>query len=716
MRLAAIFIPNNSLPYIFGIKHQGQTVNFGGKYLYEIDENEGQIVITKRKLNEGFINNFWGIGISLVSAIVGRNGTGKTSILRALNQESDVKHINVVHIFEEDDKEDIIYLLNETSKVIESQLNIECKDFSINNIEKQYYSPVLDYELQDTHSAFSLVYYAKGNLEEHYYDSITRNILFLNEPVLKDIKKIYPDFPAYDKYFISILQHNKSYFRKTYIDANLGNPNKADVSINYVNGEILRIENDNKTEAYPKTEVLKILTNFRLILEGDSFTTLFTWLWELDEYKCINEYDYIHNGDDFIRNIEVTLLSYIILGAVFPQTGLHGGFDLRERLNNSSFSEKLDILLEYYLSSTYQKLSDEIITKLEKITIDNKNRIIEIINKDRWQSIQGVKTDKLKERMKRDLEMFWVIKDFYEHLKVLIDKKVLPIEKGSLVFNIDKNDISIYTGIVQKYKSVLDSLQFLPITPSIVQFKPNKKLSSGEKSLIDFYASLNNYIERYKNTPHQCKENYLLILDEPELGYHPLWKKKFVKAITSTLPILFSKIKPTFFNINSGKQVDSEQKIPNIQIVFSTHDPLTLSDIPNQNIIYLDKKEGEANTNITDNHVKKSFGANVHDLLADSFFLEDGFMGEFAERWIKELINYLSPDEPDSDSLPMRKIESKWSRQLGQKVINIVDEPMIKERLQELYNKKFIYENSEELEKKIREFQILLKKLKDEEN
>ena len=41
---------------------------------------------------------------------------------------------------------------------------------------------------------------------------------------------------------------------------------------------------------------------------------------------------------------------------------------------------------------------------------------------------------------------------------------------------------------------------------------------------------------------------------------------------------------------------------------------------------------------------------------------------------------------------------------------------MIKERLQELYNKKFIYENAEELEKKISEFQILLKKLKDEKN
>ncbi|GBF22463.1 MULTISPECIES: AAA family ATPase [Arenibacter] len=715
MRLAAIFIPNNSLPYIFGKEHQGQTINFGGKYLYEIDENEGQIIINERKLNEGFINKFWGDGISLVSAIVGRNGTGKTTILRAINQESDIKHISVVHIFEEDDKDDFIYLLNETTKAIESQLNIVSKDFSINNIEKQYYSPVLDYELQDTHSAFSLVYYAKGNLEEHYYDSITRNILFLNEPVLNDIKKVYPDFPAYDKYFISILQHSKSYFRKTYIDSNLGNPNKADVSINYVNGEILRIENDSKV-AYPKTDVLALLTNFRRILEGDSFTTLFQWLWELDEYKSSNEFEYTHDGDDFIKNLEVTLLSYIILGAVFPQTGLHGGFDLRERLLNSSFSEKLDILMEYYLSSTYQKLSDVIKTKLEKITIDNKERIVEIINEDKFESIQGVKTDKLKERMKRDLDMFWVIKDFYEHLKDLIINKVLPVEKGRLVFNIVKNDISIFTQIVDKYKRVLESFQFLPITPSIVQFKPNKKLSSGEKSLIDFYASLNNYVDRYRNTPHQCNENYLLLLDEPELGYHPLWKKKFIKAITATLPILFSKIKPTFFDTASGKQIDSEQKNPNIQIVFTTHDPLTLSDIPNQNIIYLDKEKAEANTYITDNRDKKSFGANVHDLLADSFFLDDGFMGEFAERWIKELINYLSPDEHDSDSLPMRKIESKWSRELGQKVINIVDEPMIKERLQELYNKKFIYENAEELEKKISEFQILLKKLKDEKN
>lgn len=712
MRLAAVYLPKDSLPYIFGDKHKGQTLNLGGEYLYNISENEDHIELKGRKLNEDFISAFWGEGISLVSAIVGRNGTGKTTILRAINKESDAKHINAVYIFEEINKEDIIYVQNETSKTIESDLKIVSKDFLKNNIEKQYYSPVLDYELTDTRSAISLVNYVTGNLEEHYYDSITRNILFLNEPVLEDIKEVYPDFPSYDKYHISIVQHNKSYFRKTYIDSNLGNPNKAEVSINYVNGEILSIEHDTSNGTFSKSDVLSLLTNFKQILEGDSFITLFNWLWDQEEYRCTSEFDYIHNGDDFVRNLEITLLSYIFLGAVFPQTGLHGGFDVREHLQNTSFDQKLDILLEYYLSSVYLELYERIKADLNTISIDQKDRVIELIDNDRWESLEGVKTGKLKERMKRDVGMFWVVKDFYVYMKSLINNKILPVEKGSLVFNIERNDISIYTEIVRKYKEVKESFKFLPVKTSIIQFKPNKKLSSGEKSLIDFYASLNTYIDEYRNTPQRCYENYLLLLDEPELGYHPLWKKKFVNAISKTLPILFSKINPTFYDETSKKRIESGNKKPNIQVLFSTHDPLTLSDIPNHNIIYLNKKNANGNTYLDVNHEKRSFGANVHDLLADGFFLEDGFMGEFAERLIKELINFLSPNEHGPNSQPIIKIEFDWSRELAQKVINIIDEPLIKERLQELYNKKFIYENSEELEMKIKELQIRLENLK----
>lgn len=717
MRLAAIYIPAKTLPYILGANHEGQTLNLGGQYHYNIEEQEESLDIKSREHNSNFIKEFWGKDISLVSAIVGRNGTGKTTILRAINQEFDLRHQDVLHIFEDESNNSKIFILNETNKKATSNLALELEHFTQRNLEKQYYSPVLDYELQDTRSAISLVNYVQGNLEEHYFDSITRNILFLNEPIISDLSRVYPDFPSYDKYFIRIVQHRKSDFRKPYIDVNMGNPNKASVAINYVDGEIMRLENDIESKSFDKENVLSILKNFRRTLEGDSFTTLFTWLWELEDYKSSNEFEYIHDGDNFVKNLEVTLLSHIILGAVFPQTGLHGGFDFREELNESTFIEKLDKLLEYYFSNQYEVLNEIIVKRLSKVTIDKKEDIIAIIDSDKFTSIRGVKTDRLKLSMKNDLEMFSKIKELYEHLTGLIKNDILHLENGSLVFSINESNISVYKEIVVKYKEVLEALKSLPITPSILQFVPNKKLSSGEKSLIDFYASINNYIDRFKSSRHQCHENYLLLLDEPELGYHPLWKKKFIRAITSTLPILFSKIQPTFYDDGSKKYIDSEKPTPNIQIIFSTHDPLTLSDIPNQNIIYLDKDELGGKTFIVDNSDKKSFGANVHDLLADSFFLQDGFMGEFAEEWITDLIHYLTYQVSiDVSSIQKRKHKRAWSKDLAEKFITLIDEPLIKERVEELFNEKFLYKDKIALISKLKEIQDRIERMDNEEN
>ena len=86
-----------------------------------------------------------------------------------------------------------------------------------------------------------------------------------------------------------------------------------------------------------------------------------------------------------------------------------------------------------------------------------------------------------------------------------------------------------------------------------------------------------------------------------------------MQAIVKTLPVLFSQL----------PLKDNLDKSPNVQVLFSTHDPLTLSDLPNQNIIYL-YNAGGMSTAIESNENKKSFGANVSDLLADSFFIKNG--------------------------------------------------------------------------------------------
>ena len=61
------------------------TLNFGGKYFYSFREESNKLIIS-RKQNEIYIPNFFNISdgkckIELLSAIVGENGVGKSSIL-----------------------------------------------------------------------------------------------------------------------------------------------------------------------------------------------------------------------------------------------------------------------------------------------------------------------------------------------------------------------------------------------------------------------------------------------------------------------------------------------------------------------------------------------------------------------------------------------------------------------------------------------------------
>lgn len=115
-----------------------------------------------------------------------------------------------------------------------------------------------------------------------------------------------------------------------------------------------------------------------------------------------------------------------------------------------------------------------------------------------------------------------------------------------------------------------------------------------------------------------------------------------------------------------------------IQIIFTTHDPLTLSDIPNNNIVYLKKENGKTIILNTENKPRKSFGANITDLLADSFFIDNGLMGDFAMAIINDTIDWINDKNRDL-------IKKEYYK----KVIDIIDEPLVKHKLKEMYFEKF---------------------------
>lgn len=53
---------------------------------------------------------------------------------------------------------------------------------------------------------------------------------------------------------------------------------------------------------------------------------------------------------------------------------------------------------------------------------------------------------------------------------------------------------------------------------------------------------------------------------------------------------------------------------------------------------------------------KQSFGANIHDLLADNFFLTGSLIGNLADRRITQLINKIKKGEVTKDDDLMLKL------------------------------------------------------------
>ena len=139
-------------------------------------------------------------------------------------------------------------------------------------------------------------------------------------------------------------------------------------------------------------------------------------------------------------------------------------------------------------------------------------------------------------------------------------------------------------------------------------------LSSGEKQQIYSISSLLYHLDNLKSikddtsNPDRIFYHHVnVVLEEIELYYHPELQQQFVKYL-----------------IDSLDQMNLEG-IECIDVIIVTHSPYVLSDIPKTNVLALRKDNVEPETNL------KTFGANIHDMLKNSFFLSEGANGKFAQ-------------------------------------------------------------------------------------
>ena len=154
-------------------------------------------------------------------------------------------------------------------------------------------------------------------------------------------------------------------------------------------------------------------------------------------------------------------------------------------------------------------------------------------------------------------------------------------------------------------------------------------LSSGEKAMLDMYSRIYDTLI----TKHQHDSNYrwptLYVLDEAELGFHPEWQRVYVKNLTLFLEEMAVEASNLYRNYH--------RNAPDFkfQIILSSHSPIILSDVPQKCVVML-KREGDRISNVTATR-PQTFGTNIFELYRDSFFLEGGLVGEFAQDFIRSL-------------------------------------------------------------------------------
>lgn len=201
-------------------------------------------------------------------------------------------------------------------------------------------------------------------------------------------------------------------------------------------------------------------------------------------------------------------------------------------------------------------------------------------------------------------------------------------------------------------------------------------LSSGELQMLETLSVHSYHIENLISVQrvyldrngekiyHPKYKCINMVFDEVEMCFHPDYQRQFLNRLLDLIVSMKQNLVA-----NGGCYL-------NIMII--THSPFLLSDVPKSNILYLEK--GCDYTNSVD---LDTFGSNISDTLYNSFFLKSkGFIGEFAKQKIRDCVKFLDVRNDNQNT--------HWNREnVGVFINKILGEPIIKNYLRKMLSDKF---------------------------
>lgn len=556
-----------------------QGFNFGGKYIFDFDYKNGNLFFEE---NNQFIPDFFGSKTSNVTALIGANGSGKSTVL-------DFIKLNISH------------------------------DIGITNLH------------------FLCLYKEKGRSEIFIYNSTGKK---LKLPKGKESLFHTTDRGYIDGHIGSLLFPTAFVFYSPSIDFNY---DQEFTSIDLSTTHLLKKSEDSEY-SHGKNSFYELAHNeMKMQL---SFAS---------RYKRILPFllpEELHMNPNFFKETKITRSLKLGDKLISELTKWGGVIDAEiYELRGQLLQETVEIYKALFWHTINFLLktipSGDIRVALEKQTIKKSNAT--------WELLRNLYSNE-----SFLLPQWLQVESFFEILTKLEDEEIMYYFFARFNFKIRP------TRNFQKIDALLNTYYDISVVGDFLRFYWSG-LSMGEQSIFSmfarFYDARHEIKDKFMSYINDCRVNVwkmprfegkpdvVILMDEGEVHLHPQWQKEFVYNLVNYLPNIIN--------------------VPKIQLILASNSPFLISDLPNHNVVFLESKKEKT---IVQKKQPISFASNIHELLANSFFL-DIPIGKFAENKINEVINSLN-EEKDLSSEKVKYIH---------KIIRLIDDTTIQNKLIQLF-------------------------------
>jgi len=600
-------------------KIENQGFNFSPRYTFEFDFGKNELTC---KENENPLpDNFFGDNITNVTAIVGENGSGKTSLLNFLITKP-IEICKYVLIIKEK-KSNTLLLFNNNCKVLNKEkIEDSLKDLKIEYIEKSLYSYLYDnkdYKRPQLIFSSNVFYpginiFSKDLNGTDYLTNVSSNYLFETKNKKED-ENLISSFS-----FDELLRLNKIIDfidDNTEIDKNIKeilgfNKNSGITRLQIVSSSLIIINRDESLnglfDLYIKnnpTKTKQIHENFFILIMLKIITKLLNQLQEKAQFDKENNVSntITYQNELQILNNEIKNDKNALLDenkdTLYENTKVKIDSLIKDTKNFDrkilKFKEKED-----FFKTSYLNFYNELSKRFLNFEYDNDFSIFK----------------ELKNTKKEDI--------FIKFIDLLLTNEYdFDLENSTVKSSIDRKELEpfldIYSTFLSEYFQYDKYYAKNYFLIGFLEF--DWGLSSGQLSMLNIYARLllaNNL--KFINDNYDKISSHIVLLDEADLYLHPEWSRNNIFLLTSILPKIFKKP---------------------VQIILTTHSPFVVSDLPKENIIFLNREKTTGQCVVVPGIEKeKTFGQNIHTLLSNSFFMQDGLIGEFAKEKINKILRF----------------------------------------------------------------------------